>query len=281
MYQVMVVDDEPMAASLIVNIIKRKYSDFEIMGTAYDGEEALELMEEKGEPDVLITDIQMPVMNGLKLVEETKKRYPEVISVIVSGYQEFEYAKQAIAFGVCDYILKPIVPSEFSKLITRIEEKLRQKYYKERNTLMHKMVNEIPIDEKTLRRYFQSECYYGAIVRLNGLPSRYGERGKKEVFSDINEMMIAYGRDTQETLYLCPGELVSDEDYEAYWERTAGSCICDVCYPAEIRSCSTDWRNGTRALPEAGFFYYTGEKSDIDPGGNSVGESRRKTGKGL
>lgn len=49
MYQVMVVDDEPMAASLIVNIIKRKYSDFEIMGTAYDGEEALELMEEKGE----------------------------------------------------------------------------------------------------------------------------------------------------------------------------------------------------------------------------------------
>ena len=102
MYQVMVVDDEPMAASLIVNIIKRKYGKFEIMGTAYDGEEALELMEENGEPDVLITDIQMPVMNGLKLVEETKKRYPEVLSVIVSGYQEFEYAKQAIAFGVCD-----------------------------------------------------------------------------------------------------------------------------------------------------------------------------------
>ena len=48
MYQVMVVDDEPMAASLIVNIIKRKYSNFDIMGTAYDGEEALELMEKKG-----------------------------------------------------------------------------------------------------------------------------------------------------------------------------------------------------------------------------------------
>ena len=48
MYQVMIVDDEPMAASLIVNIIKRKYSNFDIMGTAYDGEEALELMEKKG-----------------------------------------------------------------------------------------------------------------------------------------------------------------------------------------------------------------------------------------
>ncbi len=234
MYQVMVVDDELMAASLIVNIIKRKYSNFEIMGTAYNGEEALELMEEKGEPDVLITDIQMPVMNGLKLVEETKKRYPEVLSVIVSGYQEFEYAKQAIAFGVCDYILKPIVPSEFGKLIVKIEDKLRQKYYKERNVLMHKMVNEIPVDEKTLRRYFQSENYYGAIVRLNGLSSRYGERGKKEIFSDINEMMLAYGRDTQETLYLCPGELVSDEDYEQTIRHRIGKEQPEAAYITTI-----------------------------------------------
>lgn len=234
MYQVMIVDDEPMAASLIVNIIKRKYSDFEIMGTAYDGEEALELMEKNGEPDVLITDIQMPVMNGLKLVEETKKRYPEVLSVIVSGYQEFEYAKQAISFGVCDYILKPIVPSEFSKLITRIEGKLKQKYYKERNTLMHRMVNEIPVDEKTLRRYFQSENYYGAIVRLNGLPSRYGERGRKEIFSDINEMILAYGRDPQETLYLCPGEIVSDVDYEQMIRRRIGKEQPEAAYVTTI-----------------------------------------------
>lgn len=163
MYQVMVVDDEPMAASLIVNIIKQKYNKFEIMGTAYNGEEALELIQEKGEPDILITDIQMPVMNGLKLVEETKKQYPNVISVIVSGYQEFEYAKQAIAFGVCDYILKPIVPSEFSKLITRIEEKLKQKYYKERNTLIHKMVNEIPVDEKHFGDIFSQNVITGPL----------------------------------------------------------------------------------------------------------------------
>lgn len=234
MYQVMIVDDEPMAASLIVNIIKRKYSNFDIMGTAYDGEEALELMEKNGEPDVLITDIQMPVMNGLKLVEETKKRYPEVLSVIVSGYQEFEYAKQAISFGVCDYILKPIVPSEFSKLITRIEGKLKQKYYKERNTLMHRMVNEIPVDEKTLKRYFQSENYYGAIVRLNGLPSRYGERGRKEIFSDINEMILAYGRDPQETLYLCPGEIVSDVDYEQMIRRRIGKEQPEAAYVTTI-----------------------------------------------
>lgn len=99
MYQVMVVDDEPMAASLIVNIIKQKYNKFEIMGTAYNGEEALELIQERGEPDILITDIQMPVMNGLKLVEETKKQYPNVISVIVSGYQNLSMQNRQLLLG--------------------------------------------------------------------------------------------------------------------------------------------------------------------------------------
>ena len=234
MYQVMVVDDEPMAASLIVNIIERRYKNFEIMGTAYNGEEALELMERHGEPDVLITDIQMPVMNGLDLVGKTKELYPNVISIIVSGYQEFEYAKQAISFGVCDYILKPIVPSDFYPMFDGIEDKLKQKYYKARNTLMHKMVNEIPLDEKILRKFFQSERYYGAIVRLNGLPSRYGERGRKEIFSDINEMMIAYGRDTQETLYLCPCEIADDEDFDKMITRRIGKEQPESAYVTTI-----------------------------------------------
>ena len=234
MYQVLVVDDEPMAASLIVNIINRKYSDFEIMGTAYNGQEALEIMEEKGEPDILITDIQMPVMNGLRLVEETKKRYPDVISVIVSGYQEFEYAKQAISFGVCDYILKPIVPSEFAHLIEKLEKKVKEKYYRARNILMHRLVNEIPVKEESLHRYFSSDHYYGAIVRLNGLPSRYGERTGREIFSDINELMLAYGRDSQETLYLCPEELVCDEDFQQIMERRIGKEQPSAAYVTTI-----------------------------------------------
>lgn len=122
--------------------------------------------------------------------------------------------------------------------------------------------------------------------KTDGLPSPYGERGKKEVFSDINEMMIAYGRDTQETLYLCPGELVSDEDYEQMIRRRIGKEQPEAAYVTSvIRQKSVPAAQigemVREPLPEAGFFYYTGEKSDIDPGGNSVGESRRKTGKGL
>lgn len=208
----MVVDDEPTAVNLIKTIIEKKCGQFQVAGIAYDGKEALEKMEEC-RPDVLITDIQMPVMTGLKLLEQTRELYPELISVVVSGYQEFEYAKQAMHFGVTDYILKPIVPSELKELFGRLEEKLKAKYYRGRNVLMHRMVNEIPVEKEELKHYFNSSRYYGAIVRLNGLPARFSERGKGEVFSDINEWMLVYGRDGQETLYLCPEEILCGEDY--------------------------------------------------------------------
>ena len=112
MYQVMVVDDEPMAASLIVNIIKRKYSDFEIMGTAYDGEEALELMEEKGEPDVLITDIQMPVMDGydatarIRRMKDEEKASIPIIAMTANAFAEDR--QKAISTGMNDHVAKPI-----------------------------------------------------------------------------------------------------------------------------------------------------------------------------
>ena len=234
MYQVMVVDDEPTAVNLIVNIIGKKYGDFRVLGTAYDGEEALALMAEKGEPDVLITDISMPVMDGLKLVEKTKERYPEVMSVIVSGYQEFEYAKKAIAFGVCDYILKPIVPSEFAKLMGTLEDQLKQKYYRERNRLMHQMVNELAVDERKLHRYFQSKAWYGAITRRNGLPGRFSDRNQREIFSDINELIFAYGRDSQEMLYLCPGELIDGGSYEETIRRHIGKEQPEAAYVTTV-----------------------------------------------
>ena len=116
MYQVMVVDDEPMAASLIVNIIKRKYSNFDIMGTAYDGEEALELMEKKGEPDVLITDIQMPVMNGYeatKCIRKLKDPALANISILAMTANAFdEDRKKALESGMDGFLSKPIVIKE-------------------------------------------------------------------------------------------------------------------------------------------------------------------------
>lgn len=210
MYRVMIVDDEPAAVNLLKTVIEKKCEHFTVSVTAYDGREALEKLQEQ-QPDVLITDIQMPVMSGLELVKEVKSIYPNMFCIIVSGYQEFEYAKQAIQYGVSDYILKPIIPSELRELFHNIAEELNIEYYKKRNILIHRMVNEIPVKKEEIKRYFQSHRYYGAIVRRNGLLCRFTESSSTEVFSDINEWMIAYGRDDQETLYLCPEEIVCGE----------------------------------------------------------------------
>lgn len=233
MYRVMLVDDEPTAVNLLKTIIEKKCSNYEVTAIASHGKEALELLE-KQVPDLIITDIQMPVMNGLALLGAVKEKYPEVMSVIVSGYQEFQYAQEAIRQGASEYILKPIVPSELVVILDRIEETLKQKYYKGRNQLMHRMVNDLCVDEKQLRRYFQSEKYYGEIARLNGLPTRFAERASKEVFSDINEWMIVYGRDDHEALYLCPEEILFGNDYVKMIKRQIGKEQPEAAYVTSV-----------------------------------------------
>ena len=126
MYQVMVVDDEPMAASLIVNIIKQKYNKFEIMGTAYNGEEALELIQEKGEPDILITDIQMPVMNGYEATEQIRALEDPALAKIrilaMTANAFDEDRKKALACGMNGFLSKPIVIEE---LINTLQNNLK------------------------------------------------------------------------------------------------------------------------------------------------------------
>ena len=108
MYQVMIVDDEPTSVNLLKTVIEKKCDGFQVTEIAYDGTEAMEKL--KGvQPDILITDIQMQVMSGLELVKRIRGKYPEMLCVLVSGYQEFEYAKQAIQYRVSDYILKKTV----------------------------------------------------------------------------------------------------------------------------------------------------------------------------
>lgn len=206
-YQVMIVDDEPTSVNLLKTVIEKKCDRFQVTEIAYDGTEALEKLKDI-QPDILITDIQMQVMSGLELIKKIREKNPEMLCVLVSGYQEFEYAKRAIEYRVSDYILKPIVPAEIKKLFEKLEKKLEQKYYRQRNALIHRMVNHIPVEENEIVKYFQSNRYYGAIVRRNGILSRFSDRCNSEVFSDINEWMISYGRDDQETLYLCPEEIV-------------------------------------------------------------------------
>ena len=104
--KILVAEDEPAIRQGIIALIGNLGLSVEITGAAEDGMEALELMAAT-RPDVLITDIRMPGMSGLELIGKAKELYPGTEYVILSGYSEFEYAKQAMRYGVQDYILKP------------------------------------------------------------------------------------------------------------------------------------------------------------------------------
>lgn len=125
MYKVIIVDDEQSMSRSLKKIITSGNLEFKVVGEADDGKQAL-LLIEKNNPDLVITDIRMPRMDGLKLTERIKKEYGHIEVIIVSGYDQFSYAQKALRFGVNDYLLKPIIPSDVIKILKRLADKLHK-----------------------------------------------------------------------------------------------------------------------------------------------------------
>jgi two-component system, response regulator YesN len=122
-FSVLVAEDEPLICQNLVKKLAECCPEFEVVFQAADGQEALEAIDEHC-PDVLITDIRMPVLDGLALIREVYFSHPDVKALIISGFDEFEYARAALAFGVKDYLLKPIEIAELRKAMTRIRLEL-------------------------------------------------------------------------------------------------------------------------------------------------------------
>jgi len=125
MYKVFFVDDEAATRAGVRNSINWDGSGFTLSGEAPDGELALSLMQDIM-PDILITDVRMPFMDGLELAKRTKEAMPWIKIIILSGHDEFEYAQQAITIGVEEYLLKPVTAAKLletlNKVAARIEE---------------------------------------------------------------------------------------------------------------------------------------------------------------
>lgn len=123
-YKVIVADDEPLMLEGWKTIIDWNKFGYELCGAASDGDEALELVE-RIEPDLLLTDICMPGLSGLELLRVLRERRGiHMKSIVVSGYAEFDYARQALRFGVDRYVLKPIVSEEIHGLLQELRTPL-------------------------------------------------------------------------------------------------------------------------------------------------------------
>jgi two-component system response regulator YesN len=126
MYKVLLVDDEKIARDSISNLINWEAHQFVFLGAAKNGFEAHEQIELK-HPDIVITDIKMPVMDGLELISKVKAIYPETIFVVLSGYGEYEYTSKAMAYGIKHYLLKPSNEDKIIEVMNSVKEELEKK----------------------------------------------------------------------------------------------------------------------------------------------------------
>lgn len=160
LYRIMLVDDEDEVRTSIIKKIDWENAGFEVVGDAENGEDALEKLELL-EPDLVLTDIRMPYMDGLTMSERIRQLHPSTKIVIFSGYDDFEYAKQAITLNVIEYILKPVNVEELTAILKRIKKTLDEEIEQKRNvrSLRESFVKNLPI----LKENFLQNLVHGKI----------------------------------------------------------------------------------------------------------------------
>lgn len=158
--KVLLVDDEKLERVLIRKGFPWEEKGFEIIGEASCGEDALEFVNYR-KPDIVITDISMPRMDGLALAEEIMKVHPLCHIVIVTGYREFDYARRAIKIGVMDFLLKPVSMRDLKEVIGKIEREIEQE--KSKREAVEELKKNILANQDIVRESFFQRLIVGRI----------------------------------------------------------------------------------------------------------------------
>ena len=165
MYKTLIVDDEPVYVRQIAKLLVQSDMNFEVTSTAYDAVSAIEILENT-RIDVLITDVRMPGVNGIELLNQAQRRYPGMMSIIVSGYSDFEYTKGAIRTGVSDYLLKPIDPEQFKTMIRETSRKLDVMIASQKDEFIENMLTGLKSEDERIKRLLPVGEYVGFIVNF-------------------------------------------------------------------------------------------------------------------
>lgn len=247
MYKVFLVDDEIVVREGIRDNINWDNTDFTLAGEAPDGEMALPLILEM-KPDILITDIKMPFMDGLELSRIVKKKMPWIKIIILSGHDEFNYAKEAISIGVTEYLLKPISSGDLIRLLGKVSaqieseklereniEKLKSQWEDNSELLRDRFLNELslgmiqPVEaiEKCSRfnidliaKFYIVEIVESEIKEILNSNNRHSEYIKMEsIISSIahnNRDIIKFKRNMEETILIFKGDSAASLEENAY-----------------------------------------------------------------
>lgn len=219
MYKILIVDDERNERMGIEKLIKRYQYQLEVTQAA-NGPEALEILA-KEEIDILLTDIKMPFMTGIQLIKEVHKRGWNPLCIIYSAYGEFEYAQDAIALGVLQYLLKPIKLKEFQELFDKIiaacDEKKKQQEENEALKIQREHVENDRINRSVLS-YLESETEEieaeaeelfadgnlvpAVISSYSYLFTKYWENYENDISTIVGENPAIINKDDNQTLVL-------------------------------------------------------------------------------
>ena len=159
MYKVFLVDDEIVVREGIRSNFPWEDTDFVLSGEAPDGEIALSMLQDV-KPDILITDIRMPFMDGLELCRQVSRTMPWVYIVILSGYDDFTYAREAISLGVKEYLLKPVSGQELRTVLERIALRIQED--KRQQASLNAYREQMASSNRYLREKLLTELYGGA-----------------------------------------------------------------------------------------------------------------------
>lgn len=184
MFRVLVVDDEQIVLDAVKFIIEKRQGDVTVCGTANTGREAIDKAK-RLQPDIVFMDIRMPGISGIDAIREIKHLSPHVRFVIISAYEQFEFAKQAVQLGVSDYLLKPINRHRLNDILDQLTLEIseEQKQREQELATMEKLQKMVPYIENSfiyavmsnscdvneLHRYFKLldvECDYGYMMIL-------------------------------------------------------------------------------------------------------------------
>lgn len=176
MYTALLVDDERSLRESISELVDWGAHGFRLLGVAENGLDALQFMEETAVPDLLITDIKMPVMDGIELAKRIREEHPTVKIVFLSGYDEFQYAVAGIRLNIVAYLLKPVAKAEIEEMLQRIHDQISEEI---------RQANDLTLVQ---RGYFEQIEVMKISFLISLLTETYTNVGK----GDLEEFLASY-----------------------------------------------------------------------------------------
>ena len=204
--KVFLVEDEMVIRRGIKNSIDWEKEGYIFCGEASDGELAYPMII-KEKPDILITDIRMPFMDGLELCKLVKKELPNIKILILSGYDEFDYAKEAIRLGVTEYLLKPISSGKLLEALNGVSESIRRE--KEDKDLVRKYMEEMRENTEHEKQKFFEQMIAGNLSMADALET--GKKYEKNLSAGMYNLLLfrfTLGKENRKS-----GELLGEAEY--------------------------------------------------------------------